>query len=130
MTRSESYFLGQIAPACDDPSAAQWKLLSEILRRNAETVFGAQHGFGQIGSLAEYRSAVPVQSYDDLEPLILAQLETGTAALTSEQPVFYARTSGTTAAAKLLPITPTGRQQMVDAQKLAMACLAQTGALD
>ncbi len=100
------------------PRDAQWSALSRILAANAETSFGRQHDFVKISGIDAYRSAVPVQSYEDLRPLIARQELTGERCLTQAQPVFYHRTSGTTGVPKDIPITQPGLDQIKQHQKI------------
>ncbi len=91
----------------EQPARTQENVLREILRNNGRTEFGVEHGFAQTRSAQEYRQRVPVQEYDTLRPSIERQRCTGIAALTTEAPLFYAQTSGSTGAPKYIPITPT-----------------------
>ena len=52
-----------------------------------------------------FRERVPIAEYENLRPYVDEQRRTGSAALTSEPPLFYAQTSGSTGAPKLIPIT-------------------------
>ena len=88
------------------PGPAQWDKLADICARNAGTEFGQKHGFGQIRSVADYRAAVPPQTYDTLAPWIDRVTAGEPNVLTAENPLMYATTSGTTGAAKYIPVTP------------------------
>jgi hypothetical protein len=88
------------------PGAAQWDRLSDICRRNAGTEFGQKHGFERIRSVADYRAAVAPQTYDTLAPWIDRVTAGEPNVLTAEQPLMFATTSGTTGAAKYIPVTP------------------------
>lgn len=87
-----------------DPKAAQEKVLRRILNKNKNTRFGKEHKFSSVRSYKDYQKAVPVQNYEDLEPYIERQIETKNPELTGEQPILYARTSGTTSKPKFIPI--------------------------
>lgn len=63
-----------------DPAAAQWALLSRILRANADTTLGRQWGFAAIGSRAEFTQHVPMQTPSQVR----AQID---AAIDSQQPL-------------------------------------------
>lgn len=89
------------------PEAAQRAALRRILRANRDTRFGAAHGFGDIEDARTYRQRVPVHEYEALRPYIDEQRRTGEPALTADPPLFYAQTSGTTAAPKYIPVTAT-----------------------
>ena len=90
--------------ATEHPADAQTRLLLRLLRRNRDTRFGREHAFAAIRSYADFAAAVPVQTYETLRPYIEDQERTGAPALNAERPVMYARTSGTTGEAKLIPI--------------------------
>jgi hypothetical protein len=88
------------------PGPAQWDKLSDICSRNAGTEFGQKHGFDRIRSVADYRAAVPPQTYDTLAPWIERVTLGEPNVLTAEGPLMFATTSGTTGAAKYIPVTP------------------------
>ena len=88
------------------PGAAQWDKLSDICNRNAGTEFGQKHGFDRIRSVADYRAAVPPQTYDSLAPWIDRATAGESNVLTADAPLMFATTSGTTGAAKYIPVTP------------------------
>ncbi len=100
------------------PQEAQAKVLRRILAANAETRFGKHHGFARINGIDDYRRAVPVQSYEDLRPLIERQELTSERCLTWEQPVYFHRTSGTVGAPKDIPITEPGLRRIRHHQKI------------
>ena len=81
-------------------------VLRRLLAANQRTRFGIEHGFADIRTAAQFRERVPVQEYEMLRPYVDEQRRTGAQALTMEAPLFYAQTSGTTGAPKLIPITP------------------------
>lgn len=97
----------RIAAALHDPMGTQRALLADILARNKNTTFGRQHGFAEIEDYAGYAARVPVSDFERLRPYVEAEIARGEAALTTESPVCYARTSGTTGKPKDLPLTAT-----------------------
>ena len=93
--------------ATNDPVSFQHRKLMEIVQCNRDTEYGRECGFDSIRSLSDYRRRVPVVSYDDIQPWV-ARIERGERnVLTNEHPVMLAQTSGTTAAPKYIPVTPT-----------------------
>ncbi len=104
--------------ATRQPMTHQLRLLRSILAENAETEFGRRHRFGAIDGLGSYRDQVPIASYDDLKPYIEKQRLTGKPCLTRAPPVMYARTSGTTAAPKFLPVSRKGLHRLSRVQRL------------
>ena len=110
---------GRLVEAARRPREVQAALLERIVGDNAGTEFGRRHGFSRAGGPGAYREAVPVQTYEDLRPLIERQELTGERCLTMEQPVYYHRTSGTVGAAKNIPVTASGLKRMKQDQRVA-----------
>ena len=108
----------RLLAAAKSPVEAQQKVLDDILASGAGTAFGERHGFAAIRNLADYRRAVPVQTYEDLREDIEAQESTGERRLTRERPIYYNRTSGTVAAPKNIPVTATGLKRIQGYQQL------------
>ena len=98
----------RLVEASKTPRDAQAALLRRIMATNADTDFGKRHGFAHVADVDAYRRAAPIQTYEDLRPLIERQELTGERCLTREQPVYYHRTSDTVGAPKNIPVTATG----------------------
>ena len=96
----------RFAKALANPRRAQTAFLRQILTDNANCPFGVAHGFGQIATLEEFRACVAVGSYDTVVKDIERTAQTGAATLTSEQPITYERTGGSSAGSKLVPYPP------------------------
>jgi GH3 auxin-responsive promoter len=111
--------LRRLLRAADAPEAAQLKTLRAIVRWNAATAFGRAHRFAEIRDVDRFRAAVPISDYEGLRPWIDRQIA-GEPAVTSAKPIMYARTSGTTAEPKRVPVTTRTLDQMKRAQR-AMA---------
>ena len=96
---------GRYRAALRDPAVAQERLLFSYLAENAETAIGRTHRFSAIRSVEEYQARVPVTTYDDLEPLV-QRVAGGEAGVLTRSPVTrLVPSSGSTAAAKLIPFT-------------------------
>ncbi len=96
--------------------ATQHELLRTILQQNADTTIGRRYDFRSITSLEVYRERVPIHTFDDLADLA-AEQQNGVATLTASDPVYYARTSGTTGRSKDIPLTSLGLAQIRDVQR-------------
>ena len=88
------------------PADAQEEKLLEIVRRSRNTVYGQEHGFDRISSVQDFQAAVPPNTYDTLTPYIERTLHGEANVLTSERPLMFATTSGTTGRSKYIPVTP------------------------
>ncbi len=87
------------------PEAAQSERLRCFLRDNAETAYGRAHGYGSIASVREFQNRVPVVEYEALAPWV-DRIAAGEPNVLTRAPVrIMERTSGSTAAGKLIPYT-------------------------
>lgn len=95
----------QFRRALAAPERTQRVLLSRYLRRNANTAFGRAHGFAAIRSAEEYRERVPLALWEDMAPWV-DRVATGEPGVLTRSPVRTLEpTSGSSAAAKLIPYT-------------------------
>lgn len=91
--------------ALEDPERAQRRVLEGYLRANADTAFGRAYGFGAMRTPAEFQRAVPLAVYDDFVPWI-DRIRAGEPHVLSRAKVErLVPSSGSTAAAKLIPYT-------------------------
>lgn len=82
----------------------QRKLLMSIISKNKATKFGKKHHFENIRNYLDFKKSIQVQSYEDLRPWIEEQEKAKIPSLTSDFPVIYNQTSGTTGLPKYIPI--------------------------
>ncbi|MCP4398949.1 MAG: GH3 auxin-responsive promoter family protein, partial [bacterium] len=82
----------------------QENILRAYLRRNAETVFGREHGFKEIRDIAAYRKQVPIRSYQDFLPYI-RQVQQGRQNVLTAEKVLMLHPTGGTSGTKLIPYT-------------------------
>lgn len=82
-------------------------LLVDLVRRHAESQFGRDHGFAEIRSFDDYRRRVPIRGYDGHEPYIAKVRNGDLSALfgPGTEVLMFAKTSGTTATPKTIPVT-------------------------
>lgn len=52
------------------PHDVQQEIFKKLIATAKNTEFGKKHGFNAINSYEDYKNNVPVQSYEDLFPLI------------------------------------------------------------
>lgn len=100
----------QSLPEAPDVNEA---LLADLLRENAQTVFGRAHGFADIASPGEYARRVPLRDYEGYRELV-QRIADGEAAVLTREPVRYLGvSSGTTGRGKLLPITGAAQRRII-----------------
>jgi hypothetical protein len=92
--------------ATEDPRGTQVKRLLAIVDRAKDTAFGKEHRFSEIRSLEDYRRLVPIRDYTALEPYIERMVRGERNVLTPDEPLLFARSSGTTGRPKYIPVTP------------------------
>jgi hypothetical protein len=126
--------LGMLQPwheAVENPSKAQQEVLHNLLVDYARTSYGADHGAAQIDTLADYRRAFPVITYNDIKPVIEQVMAGDIGKLLWEQPVGWAITRGTTQGdSKFIPMTPKDLNMRVSAGRAMMEYVASTRRFD
>ncbi len=117
--------------AIADPPSAQERVLHQVLEDYAKTRDGAEHGAGRIDTLADYRRAFPIRSYEDYKPIIDDVMRGDSEALLWEPPIGWAITRGTTKGeSKFIPMTPTDLRMRVSAGRAVMQYVAETRRFD
>jgi hypothetical protein len=91
--------------ALERPDVAERFLIDECVAPNVQSGFGREHGFSSIRSVEDFRRQVPIRDYDQFAPFIERIVAGERSILTGEDPIAFNRTSGTTGAAKHIPIT-------------------------
>jgi hypothetical protein len=91
--------------ATANPAETQARVLRALLRDNADTTFGRQHGFASTHSPAAFARRVPIRGFEALRPYVARILVGESRVLTIEDPFMFAATSGTTGEPKLIPVT-------------------------
>src|SRR5687768_5136318 len=89
-----------------NPAAAQQRKLLDIVRRNRGSAFGVEHGFEKVRSVKDFQERVTPADYDARAPYFERTLRGEPNVLTTERPLMYATTSGTTGRSKYIPVTP------------------------
>jgi len=98
--------------ATREPEGSQSRVLRALLRANADTAFGREHGFASIGSASEYARRLPVRDYEALRPYVSRIMNGHSRVLTVAAPFMFTTTSGTTGEPKLIPVTADWAQTM------------------
>lgn len=90
------------AAALAQPGKTQRDLLAAILADNRNSDFGKTHDFAAIASLADYQTRVPIRLDADFAEAIAATAADGRPRLTTEPPLAFERTGGSSGGAKLV----------------------------
>ena len=102
------------------PCLTQEKTLKKLIFQAKDTDFGKAHDFSNITDHADFVARVPLRKYEDFLPYIERILEGEENILWSHQPLYLAKTSGTTAAVKYIPITAQSLPNHINAAKYAL----------
>lgn len=90
------------------PDTVQEQLLLErIVRPNAESAYGKRYTFAKIASVRDYQNAAPIIDFSAIQPDIDRIADNEQGLLTTEPVRRFFATSGSTSAAKLIPVTST-----------------------
>lgn len=88
------------------PVEVQNEVLQELVARGTDTEFGREHDFEKIRNASDFRSAIPIRTYEDFQPYIqrLQQGEQGI--LWPTKLKWFAKSSGTTSdRSKYIPVS-------------------------
>ena len=97
--------LRQLDAVWRDPLRVQEETLPAMVAHARSTVWGREHGFREIRSIADYQRRVPISTYLDFKPLVERGMHGGRDVLWPGRPAQYCKTSGTTAGDKYIPVT-------------------------
>lgn len=107
-----SFLMKALAPSAQSferstkiPRKTQERVLLQYLARNRQAEFGKKYGFSSIRSIGDFRSRLPISSYETIRPYIDRMKKGEPNILTSDKVVYFGITSGTTGTPKLIPVT-------------------------
>lgn len=101
-----------------DPEGTQFEALDRIVRENETTLFGSEHSFPLIHSVEDFKARVPIREYEAIRPYIEKIFQGQTNVLTSLEPHYFTKTSGTTGKPKYIPVNKTVQDYYLKAQKI------------
>ena len=88
-----------------NPIKSQERVFSSLISQAAKTAFGKEHDFKHIRSYEDFKSKVPVRSYEGLRQYVERTLEGEENILWPGRPLYFCKTSGTTSGTKYIPIS-------------------------
>ena len=121
-----------------DPSAAQARVLSDLLAKAADTAFGRDHRFSEMAAMSDpavqaaaFRKAVPVRDYEGLKAYVERVVSGEKDVLWPGLPKYFCKTSGTTSGAKYIPLTEDSLPNHIGAARRALLHhVARTGSAE
>jgi len=113
------------------PIEVQEKVFREIIGKASATQFGIDHDFKNINTYEDFAAKVPVRDYEELRFYVDKMVSGESNVLWPGQPLYYAKTSGTTSGAKYIPLTKDSMPTHIEAARNAILCyIAETGNAD
>ena len=106
----------------------QDNILKSLLKTGSKTVFGREHHLETVKTYDEFKAAVPVRDYEQLK-IYIDQIKQGKHnVLWPGQPIYFAKTSGTTSGIKYIPISKDSISNHINTARNALLCyMAETG---
>lgn len=90
----------------NNPHEVQHDLLSKLLSKGEETLFGRQYNFSDINNPKDFGKYIPVHDYETMKPYILQMMMGETDILWPGETKWFAKSSGTTSdKSKFIPVT-------------------------
>jgi hypothetical protein len=124
-------FLRPWEEAVREPAAAQQAVLRRLLQGYARTKYGSRQGASRVTTVEDYRSAFPIATYEDFQPLIEQVMAGDEQALLYEPPIGWAITRGTTRGeSKFIPMTATDLKTRVSAGRAVMNYIRRASRID
>lgn len=89
------------------PAETQQRVLTRLLKYNAQTAFGKEHGFEAMRTVADFKRGTPIRSFAGFDPWVDRIAAGEKSVLTREPVIFFNKSSGTSGKPKLIPVTQT-----------------------
>ncbi|MEP6676843.1 MAG: GH3 auxin-responsive promoter family protein [Ferruginibacter sp.] len=123
-----AYIYKQIKKSRESAVADQELIFNNLLKTGVKTAFGKDHNFNSIKTYDDFKNAVPLRDYEQFKPYIEKIKEGKHNILWKGQPIYFAKTSGTTSGVKYIPITKDSIPNHINTARNALLCyMAETG---
>jgi GH3 auxin-responsive promoter len=123
-----SYIYKQIKKGIDNALTDQQNIFNELIKVGRKTEFGNDHEFNAIKTYEDFAKQVPLRDYEAFKPYIQKIKEGKHNILWKGQPIYFAKTSGTTSGVKYIPITKDSIPNHINTARNALLCyMAETG---
>jgi len=123
-----SYIYRQVKKDMSNALSDQQKIFMDLLKTGSKTTFGADHHLEEVKTYEQFKQAVPIRDYEQFKPYI-EQIKQGKHnVLWKGQPIYFAKTSGTTSGVKYIPITKESVPNHINTARNALLCyMAESG---
>ena len=116
------YIQKQIKKGMVTAIADQEAMLTSLVKSAGKTMFGIDHSFSEIKTHEDFVKLVPIRDYEALKPYIEKIKEGKQNILWKGQPIYFAKTSGTTSGVKYIPITKDSILNHINTARNALLC--------
>ncbi|WP_435135582.1 GH3 auxin-responsive promoter family protein [Formosa sp. A9] len=114
-----------------NPVATQEQVFKYLISEAKNTQFGKDHDFENINSYSDFVKRVPIRDYEALKPYVERVVAGEKDILWKGQPLYFAKTSGTTSGAKYIPLTKESMPTHIEAARNAILMyIHETGHTD
>jgi len=123
-----SYIYKQIKKGMETAVQDQQSIFNQLLKVGAKTEFGKEHDFANIKTHEDFVKQVPLRDYEGFKPYIERIKQGRHNVLWKGQPIYFAKTSGTTSGVKYIPITKDSIPNHINTARNALLCyMAESG---
>ena len=116
------YIHKQIKKGMATAVADQENLMASLVKTGAKTLFGKDHSFTEIKTHEDFVKLIPIRDYEAFKPYIEKIKEGKHNILWKGQPIYFAKTSGTTSGVKYIPITKDSIPNHINTARNALLC--------
>jgi len=89
----------------ENPLKTQQKVFRKLIQNAKKTIFGKEHKFSEISSFEDFAKNVPIRDYEQIKSYIDRIIDGEPNVLWKGNPLYLAKTSGTTSGTKHIPLT-------------------------
>jgi hypothetical protein len=114
--------------AYENPVVSQLAVMQQLLDQASVTAFHKDHHLHDVRTHAEFSSAIPVRDYEQFIPYIDRIKKGEKDVLWKGLPLYFCKTSGTTAGTKYIPLTKESLPNHIGSARTALfSYIAETG---
>ena len=123
-----AYIYKQIKKGMETAVHDQQTIFNHLIKVGTKTDFGKDHDFASIKSYEDFVQKVPLRDYEGFKAYIEKIKQGRHNVLWKGQPIYLAKTSGTTSGVKYIPITKDSIPNHINTARNALLCyMAETG---
>jgi hypothetical protein len=123
-----NYIYKQVKKEMETAEEDQQSIFNQLIKAGAKTDFGKEHKFEQIKTHEDFIKQVPIRDYEQFKSYIEEIKQGRQNVLWKGQPIYFAKTSGTTSGIKYIPITKDSIPNHINTARNALLCyMAETG---